>query len=171
MIEVDKRMYDLIREGSIHNIDNEKTIETLKYGKFIVEGATDEIGVIKKFKHDVVQSVPVIGMQIVPTLGCNFSCIYCYQACREKEKVIMSKEVMDAIIEYTKQKIEPTTQFLNVLWFGGEPLLAIDRIKYLSQSFIEITASKKMKYFSGIITNGYLLHESSKRFTPITWND
>jgi len=161
MIEVNKRIYDFIRDGVIHDIDSEKTIETLKYGKFIVENAIDEIGVIKKLKNDVVQSVPVIGLQIVPTLGCNFGCIYCYQSGREKEKVIMSKEVMDAIIEYTRQKIEPTTQFLNVLWFGGEPLLAIDQIKYLSQSFIEITASKKMKYFSGIITNGYLLHESN----------
>ncbi|HHY22768.1 MAG TPA: SPASM domain-containing protein, partial [Clostridiaceae bacterium] len=45
----------------------------------------------------------------------------------------------------------------KITWFGGEPLLALDTIYRLSNSFMEITEKKKSRYYATILTNGYLL--------------
>ncbi|MEW6456917.1 MAG: radical SAM protein [Acidobacteriota bacterium] len=99
----------------------------------------------------------MIGIQILPTLGCNFQCIYCYKSSQSNTR-FMSKEVMDAIVTYVKKTIKPTTKHLSVSWYGGEPLLAMKQIEYLSSSFIDICNKNNInEYFSHITTNGYLL--------------
>lgn len=42
-------------------------------------------------------------------------------------------------------------------WFGGEPLLALDIIKYMSEKFINYCGENKIGYSSDIVTNGTLL--------------
>jgi uncharacterized protein len=46
---------------------------------------------------------------------------------------------------------------VSVNWFGGEPLLALDLIKELSQSFMDDCQRRAIPYSSSITTNGFLL--------------
>lgn len=98
-------------------------------------------------------------LTIAPTMDCNFKCPYCYESNSEVHG-IMTREVEDKIIDYVERKLQTNGAFM-VRWFGGEPLLALDTICRLSDAFIKMTEKKKSKYYSSILTNGYLLDKKT----------
>jgi len=69
----------------------------------------------------------------------------------------MKRSVIDSIVKYVNNMIKPTTEYLNISWFGGEPLLAINIIRSLSLSFLSICKENNINYYANIVTNGYLL--------------
>jgi uncharacterized protein len=71
----------------------------------------------------------------------------------------MTLEIADGIINLIKQR-SSDLEVLEIEWFGGEPLLAIDRIEYIQKAILEIQ-SKMVKPFRltcKMTTNGYFLH-------------
>ncbi|MBL0385837.1 radical SAM protein [Tumebacillus sp. ITR2] len=84
---------------------------------------------------------------------CNFRCVYCYE---KFEKGNMQPEVREAVKKYV-QKQARFLNSLNIHWFGGEPLLALDTIEDLSQEFLRICGEQGIRYHSAMTTNGYLL--------------
>jgi len=140
-------------------IKDEKFYKDLKRGGFIIDEKIDELELIRHDMYKAKFNSNQISLTIAPTLECNFGCIYCF----EKEVVNkrkMSKETADYIIEFIKEKSK-IIKSLNVYWYGGEPLLAIDMINYLSSKIIEICKKNNIAYLSSIITNGYLLTDSN----------
>lgn len=151
--EIDKETYDCllsVQKGLIctHNMDDEvkKLLRKMK-----VVDVDDELEINKlKANHLLHRFNPRhLYLTINPTLACNFACPYCFEASHPAD--FMTDEVGNAIIAFIQQRVHVTQ--LHVNWFGGEPLLAFNRI---------ITLSKRMqnlglKYNAGMITNGYLL--------------
>lgn len=90
---------------------------------------------------------------INPTEQCNFRCTYCYELFENGK---MSNEIIELVIKYIESKIGKYKK-LYVSWFGGEPLLAVETIEYLSTIFKEICKKNGVSYYSRITTNGYLL--------------
>ena len=67
------------------------------------------------------------GYTILPTLGCNARCAYCYE--EGMKQVTMTPEIVERTIRYVIETHEEETVYLS--WFGGEPLMCphiIDRI-------------------------------------------
>lgn len=160
MIEVDQNVYDSLLTDHIAGIRGEKRIDALKHGKFIVDETVDEVAVLKKINRQMTDSAFVVGLQILPTMACNFKCPYCYENAA-KNKSHMSKEVMDNLIDYVNQKVKPTTRNFNVSWFGGEPLLAMEQINYLSQAFLKLAQERRIRYNASLVSNGYLLDKEN----------
>ena len=76
-------------------------------------------------------------LTIMPTYGCNFRCIYCYEnQCDSRTdnfpSISMGDDVQASIIRYVKKKLSEH-YCLVVEWHGGEPLLRTDIIDSLSQ--------------------------------------
>lgn len=92
-------------------------------------------------------------LHINPTEKCNFRCKYCYESFQNGS---MSKDVQNMVIAYLEQNIHKYTG-LNISWFGGEPLLAFDCIRNLSQRFKKLCRYYKIPYSAVMTTNGYLL--------------
>ncbi|MFM6074868.1 MAG: radical SAM protein, partial [Dolichospermum sp.] len=66
---------------------------------------------------------------ILPTEQCNFRCIYCYEDFsigRMKPEVISG---IKALLDKRSSKLN----FLNLSWFGGEPLVAKDIVLDISE--------------------------------------
>jgi uncharacterized protein len=99
-----------------------------------------------------------LGLTICPTLDCNFRCIYCYQ---HHPHSIMPSEVQEKVIQFVKAR-KPSVTSLSVIWFGGEPLLALTVIERLSRRFVNLQGGN-IKYQASIITNGYLLTPDASR--------
>lgn len=121
---------------------------------FLVDEQIDEYKQIEfmlRQKHYVDSYLELI---ILPTEQCNFRCIYCYEDFR---KPIMTQQTQSNILLYVEREIQKH-KGLNVSWFGGEPLLAVSVIKFLSENFIEICRKHKKPYNASITTNGYLLN-------------
>jgi uncharacterized protein len=157
LIEVNQHIYNSLLNNRVGDITNDNQIKALIYGKFIAARSANEIEEVREKRDYIADSVKVIGLQILPVTGCNFKCTYCFEGIGA-EIDIMSDEVMGDIIKYVKDTIKPTTEFLNICWFGSEPLLAVDRIEYLSNAFLSQSKDNNLKYHASIITNGYLLN-------------
>ncbi len=96
-----------------------------------------------------------IGLVVCPTLACNFSCPYCFEHARA---ATMDAHVQDMVVEYVEKRArELGSSRLEIVWYGGEPLLALDVIASLSARFMELCERLHMAYGADIVTNGYLL--------------
>ena len=136
-------------------ITDEKFLEELTYGGFLVD---DEINELDLIRLSLLQSRfggHHLGLTIAPTSDCNFRCIYCYEK-DSLRKSTMTEEVQGALIEYVK-RVAPIISSISVSWYGGEPLLALDIIERLTGEIYAICEENKVAYSASIVTNGYLL--------------
>lgn len=118
----------------------------------IVEDCDDENGALyESFLANV--SPPHLTLHINPTEECNFRCKYCYESF---EHGVMSRDVQHKVIAYLEQNLHKYTG-LNISWFGGEPLLAMECIRHLSKNFKRMCKYYKIPYSADMTTNGYLL--------------
>ena len=116
--------------------------------KFVIERKKAEFGTVKKLSRFVV----------APTLACQAKCIYCFQAGINRNSSHMSGETADEVIHYiTDEIIKMNTPKVIVTFFGGEPLLQIERIIQIGQSLKIWCAQHEIEFHSELITNGILL--------------
>ncbi len=157
-----KLAYDKVINGE--DISEEK-LETLLKRGFIVPLNFNELDQIKRdYYLTKFQEKKKMNLTIIPTLDCNFACTYCMQGEVDKTEAsrigIMSEEIEEYIVNYIKDFFVPDLR-LHVLWYGGEPSLAIDRIHSLAKKIIKIADERKVNYGSFMVTNGYLLNKSN----------
>lgn len=120
---------------------------------FLIDDDLDELAVLKErhgFQKNMTRN---FCMQIAVTMDCNFRCPYCYE---QHEKVSLSRDKQDSIINYVRSNIKKWDN-LDIIWFGGEPLLQPNIIKHMSNEIIKICQQHSVNFQSFIITNGYLL--------------
>jgi uncharacterized protein len=96
-----------------------------------------------------------LNVTMVPTLACNMRCTYCDQP-EESRASVMSDEVAQASIDYIDSRMEGIS-LLEFTWYGGEPLLAFDRLLSMQRSLYEMCGRHGAKMFCSIVTNGLLL--------------
>lgn len=93
----------------------------------------------------------VCNLVIVPTLGCNFDCPYCFESNKVPKR--MDKTIQDKIISH----LENSKDFkkVNITWYGGEPLMAFDIISELYARIAALAGIEIGEH--SIITNGFLI--------------
>ena len=136
---------------------DEALVADMKKGGFIVDDCFDELQYLKFRSYRSKFSKNVLGMTIAPTLACNFSCPYCYEY---SKPWVMKQDVMDAIYNRVKKSAEDG-QAVRIVWYGGEPLLAKEVIWSLSKRIIEVCDKNDVKYSAYIVTNGYLIDDTT----------
>lgn len=122
---------------------------------FIVPCDVDEI---QRLKDDVSQKIndrDFIFISVFLTLGCNYRCRYCFEQSQLCNSEYMSKDTADAIVAFVKKRYSEHTykEPLRIKWFGGEPLLALDMIRYITGELKYNNIPIEAK----IYTNGRLL--------------
>ncbi len=120
---------------------------------FLVPDYVDEYDNMKALRENFIINPTTLSLYILPTEQCNFRCRYCYE---NFPNLKMSKKTQDGIINYVSKNIKKY-KVLYVEWFGGEPLLAIDVIEYISNALIEICRKNGVIYRAAMTTNAYLL--------------
>lgn len=106
-----------------------------------------------------------MNVELSITEQCNLRCSYCYyRETHGKRCAVMSDEVMEAAVRLAvKKSIEIQDTFLNITFFGGEPLLRMDFIKKtveFTKKLIVANISKLRKDYGilfAVNTNGTLL--------------
>jgi uncharacterized protein len=155
-VEIDEDGYEFFQslQGKENVEMNDKdNLQTLTEIKALVENDKDEYYNIKYLTHLQRFSQHHLELTLNPTLHCNFSCPYCFE--QNKPPIYMTDEVENSLIEFVKGKNH--VQSIHVVWFGGEPLMAYDRIVSITNRIKALDA--KIDYSSSMITNGYLLSE------------
>ncbi|WP_432409558.1 radical SAM protein [Wukongibacter sp. M2B1] len=146
-------------EQEMHNYIKGKTcnkedlIEALSHGRMIIEEDRDEISELKLINRLARFNSSHLSLTLAPTLNCNFSCPYCFEEGYRNNT--MDRQVIENVIKFVHEHVD-NIKFLNVAWYGGEPLIALDIIEEFSKSFIKLTGNN-ISYTAGMVTNGYLL--------------
>lgn len=122
---------------------------------FIIPDDLDELYAIRRdmFLHRF--SRGALALTLLPTLGCNLACTYCYES-GVRRGGLMSPEVEEAILQYINDRC-PRDGMLGLTWYGGEPLLAPDLILRVSAAAKAIADQKHTEFGLSVITNGTLL--------------
>jgi uncharacterized protein len=128
--------------------------DALEASGFLVAGELDEIATLRDgFERE--RDNPDLKFTIGLTMQCNFACPYCFEEHRNEH---MTMAVADAVFGFIQQHMRDahaTSLFVN--WFGGEPLLNVDVLCYLSARLRREAADTGAHYESMVITNGALL--------------
>jgi uncharacterized protein len=96
-----------------------------------------------------------LNLIILPTEACNFRCTYCYETFENRK---MPRPVVTGIKSLIDRRGADLDQ-LEISWFGGEPLLALDVITEISKHALHVANAEGFTFRSGITTNGYFLNQ------------
>lgn len=148
------------RLNNTKNIINKSALKMLKEGKFIINSNIDELNslnIIRKYTQMSFKDNFTITIALNST--CNFNCTYCFE--NGYRNHTMDTKMLDSTIDYIKRNIKGR-ESLSIVWYGGEPLLEIDKIKTVYES-ISKDFSENFHYTSSMITNGYLLNAKNSK--------
>lgn len=160
LLELDDESFEILRKNRKNRMKDktgldEELYEVLLAKQFIA--ANDEDLFLEYKSHILHKRNSDIGLTITvaPTMDCNYACPYCFEDRREGQ---MSDQVIEGIVNFVKK--HDNISDVDIQWFGGEPLLAIDKIQEL---YNRLKSLEGKNYASGMITNGYLLNEKNIR--------
>jgi uncharacterized protein len=153
LLKINKNGYDILIKSQSQNdeinknkIDNE-LYEELIFRRFLTENDRDEFLVYKAMVEGIRNSNDTMHLTVAPTMDCCFSCKYCFE---KKSHSYFTNYTMDSIIGYVKKYKH--IKSIHLTWFGGEPLMAIDKM----QKFYNRFRPKWEKTFtSNIITTAF----------------
>ena len=127
--------------------------EMLAREEFLVPGAFDEHDDVVRRRRARQRRIDGLNLTVAVTLACNFRCVYCYE---DHPVSHMSRATADALLRFAAERLPPETS-LYVTWFGGEPLLNVPIIEFLSRGLMRLCEDRRCAYDSYMITNGYRL--------------
>jgi len=98
------------------------------------------------------------GFTFIVTEECNFSCSYCHQI-KGKKRISLStiEKALDFFFPFLSEEC-----YIN--FYGGEPLLAFDRIKHAVSTIQEKNKRLKKHVQYSMTTNGSLINQDILRF-------
>ncbi len=112
-------------------------------------------------------SSPTLSLTIAPTLDCMFACSYCYE---DHKKEYMSNETQEQLLSFLEQRLQGLKS-INVVWYGGEPLMAKEIVFSMSDSIKKLCETYGVFLSFSMITNAYLLTKAvAKRMHEVGIN-
>ncbi len=140
---------------SAAEIEADPTLTELLRGYFLKPAERDEV----RFYEQTAAMMRafhgrkgIASLVILPTMGCNARCTYCYEA--GAKPVAMDRKTAEQVLAYILRSRRPDTQ-LYIQWFGGEPLLGTETVDFL----LEGLRAQGVDYRCGFTTNGSLIDE------------
>lgn len=130
-------------------------IEKMKGDGFIIDDEFDEEEIVRK-KYDYIRHGEEYMVMILSTYQCNLRCWYCTQ---EHADSWMSDDTVKKIKKRLEKELrKESIKHLSISWFGGEPLLAYDRVVEISRWAKELAEELGKGFGAVITTNGTLLN-------------
>jgi len=147
----------------------EDTFEELRQGKIpgehkdslvklgiLVESREEETKEMLSFHDEINRLAPGLMVSIILNLECNFDCKYCYEGSL-KSKKFMTRETADATIDYLKKRFKPGSKKLLIHFYGGEPLLSPDLVRYFAEKLKPFVEEQGALFEFTLVSNGSLL--------------
>jgi len=141
-------------------IEEDRLFSHLVAGGFIVDAQVDEIALIEN-QYESERRKSKFLLTILPTFTCNLNCAYCFVS---KKQGTMTPAIQEQIVHFIANHLRThSIPSMNVDWLGGEPLLALPTIQFISRELQKLSDSLGIPYSAQVITNGTLLTKKSIR--------
>ena len=147
LVTLDKNTYEKVVVNK--DFSNFSELHYLIENGFVVDDDCDEVEKVESVRSFIMKKTIIQNIVILTTTDCNARCYYCFE--HGIEHIYMSKETADGIIEYCKKKYKEKR--IAITWFGGEPLLNYEIIKYITLKLIEANYELECH----VTTNGSLI--------------
>ena len=141
-----KKFIQIKQNPNNNDIDEELKIQLIQ-NKILTENDKVEFLKLKLIKQIHRFDRTKLVITIAPTLHCNFNCSYCFE--QSRPNIYMSDKTENDLIAFIKKHDFAKSIFIT--WFGGEPLLAFDRIRSLTTKIKDMNIS----FNADIVTNGF----------------
>lgn len=163
VVKVRNETYTAVLNGrweDIHSAD----FDCLKKLEFVVDSLHDEK---EKFIMDAVNlgqgSQHHFNLHLLPTMGCNFKCSYCFQ--HGVDHLSFKPLEIDVILNPIEKYLNVHgIKSLSIVLYGGEPTLNWHFTREFIDSLTLILNNSSIQYDTHIITNGYALTDEKLSF-------
>lgn len=143
--------------GGEYSAAETELLNQLRHGQFVYDDATSQPDWLKYRYRRARQDMSAMGLVIAPTLACNMACKYCFEGTKAGR---MSPRVVESLIGFIESR-SAQLKDLQITWYGGEPLLAMDIIEDITASILELAKERRFTYSASMISNGYLLNRET----------
>lgn len=162
LVKVDKNtaqyFNNKVRRVSKSDFDSTVYAQLIDLGFLCTSPKTQQ----SRFFNDIRSSLncsEYMNLTIAPTLDCPFHCFYCFE--KKHTKSVIDDSTLESIISYVESK---DIRRLHITWFGGEPLLAIDKLLY----FQELLKSRYTGvYTMDLITTGFNIISNKEKIKEL----
>jgi len=151
-IQTKEAIFKAIEKGEISH-ENEDLLTSL--GMLVPDLEKEKKSVLTLFDR-INKKNSGMDFIVVLNLDCNFACKYCFEG-ELKGDLYMSREAADRLIAFIKERFTDDKDTLLVDFYGGEPLLSLDLIRYISRELKSFTEARGASYSFSLVTNGALL--------------
>jgi len=110
-----------------------------------------------KLPSEIAAAVTNRGLKLIVNSSeqCNLRCVYCYETFALGH---MKLDVAKGIVRLIEQRVTDGLDWLEIEFFGGEPLGAWNTVKYITGNVHELCQQRGVKLIGGMTTNSTLLH-------------
>jgi uncharacterized protein len=151
--------------------EEREALQTLVENGFLVENRETDRRNIEDFFTAFRSSSDQLRVTVLTTLQCNFACDYCLQGDHgdwNKTAAKMSMETAAKLADWIEARLDALgSKSFALTFFGGEPLLNMPVVYYLSERLWDACQARGISMYSSIVTNGLLLTpDMVDRLTP-----
>lgn len=132
-------------------------LRTLIRLNFLVPASLADRELLRRWFRSMCRNDRLLAILLVTTYHCNFECAYCYQETSASQRQRHTLR-LPSILEWmgrAVRRLRPTA--LNLTFFGGEPLLAMDVIERTCDYIHALPVPYHHQHRFDVVTNGYLL--------------
>jgi uncharacterized protein len=141
-----------IKDGSLGHANR----ETLTRLGFLVPDTEAERMEMREAFNEANRLSARFSAQVVLNLDCNLACTYCYEG-GMKGRNYMSLETASLLAGLAETSYIAYGKGVEFSFYGGEPLMSLDLIVYLSERLQKAAAANGTNYSFNMVTNGTLL--------------
>ncbi|MBI4687258.1 MAG: geopeptide radical SAM maturase [Nitrospirae bacterium] len=149
----------LLHESVLKSIDNgniqPQAVTTLSSLGFLMPDLNKEKKEMADLFEEADKKRRVFNAVVVMNLDCNLACSYCFEG-EMKGRLYMTQTTSDDIVGFAEGYFERGRN-TNFVFYGGEPLLSIELIKYISGRLKRLSEQRGLMYSFSLVTNGTLL--------------
>jgi uncharacterized protein len=117
---------------------------------FIICTSVPSVASVAKKKEEKME---ISNLTFIVTDDCNFNCSYCFQ---KKEKKTINNATIKTAVDFFYPFLKGNDH-IYIGFYGGEPLLAYEKIKYATILLLEKNKAGNKKIKFSVTTNGSLL--------------
>lgn len=155
-----ERLRVSLEENTVIDQEYQTLFDELLDSRIIVDEKEDELTSVAIESMAARAISDTFSVIMVPTIGCNLRCNYCFQShgAHAKAEAYIEDE---SLRRYLLPVLE-SGRFANLhlRWFGGEPLTAMQSIEKITAGMKVLCGSLGLRYSADVVTNGTLLTRS-----------
>lgn len=149
----------LLHKSVLKSIDDKSLStpdkETLSSLGFLVHDIKKEKEEMISIIDDAISKGTKFNAVAVMNLDCNLACRYCFEGTMKGNKY-MTTDTAELMIIFLDGYLDRGKN-INIIFYGGEPLLSTEMIKHVSDKLKTSAEQKGLEYTFRLVTNGTLL--------------